>query len=217
MLTDRGCGRVGSALLVAVVTIAVIAALATAAIPMLAGYDEMTRADDARQILLSLQYSLTNATATLGRNGFVQNEGANKFAGKLSQLVVPIVAGDLKCNATTFSSGDATKWTDLAPYSGLYIVAGTGAGSGVRTPVAMIKDAVQRPSTRPQGGLTLPLVPAGRVALAMDSVSASDVANLDLLADNADGSGSGTIQWATSVAGGASYNYVIYTITTTDC
>jgi len=203
--------------MVAIVTIALIAMVAAAAIPVLAGYNEMTRADETRLMLLSLQYSLTNATAALGRNGFLQSLGNNRFAGRLSQLVIPITNADFKCNATNYGGGDAGKWLDLAPYSGLYIVAGTGPGSGVQTPVGMIKDAVQRPSTRPQGGVTAPLVPAGRVALAMDSVSASDVTNLDLLIDDADGAAAGTLQWGTSVAGGGAYNYVIYTITTTEC
>lgn len=207
----------GAALMAAVVALAVIAILATAAIPVLAGTDDFQKAYDTENLFLSLHYSINNATATLGRNGFQTTLGGGKIPSKLSQLIIPITGTDRRCSGATYTTsgaggGDVTVWSTQAPYSGLYIVKSPGVGSGVLSPIGMVKDSVFR-------ALSFAVIPTNNVALGIDSVSDNDVSNLETAVDGVvvNPSTTGTIRWIVSPTGGAGLNYVFYIIPTTQC
>jgi hypothetical protein len=210
MLTRRVV-RAGSGLLVAVAAIALVAILAAAAIPILSGYNDLQKAADTDSIFQSLRYSLVNNTAAIGNDGWNDAVGNNKLPSRLSYLTEGIVGNtSTKCQGGTFATGDATTVRKQGPFSGLFITAGSGAGSGLRTPLGtMIKDTVLP-------NAFIPGVSSGRVAIGMDSVSDNDRNNLDLLIDNSDGATAGTFRWKASV-GGAGYNYVVFTVTVAGC
>jgi hypothetical protein len=210
MLT-RPFARAGSGLLMAVAAIALIAILAAAAIPILSGYSDLQKAADTYTIFQSLQYSLVNASAAIGNQGWNNAMGANKLPSRLSYMTEGIVGTvSTKCQGGTFANGDATTARKQGPFSGLYITAGSGAGSGLPTPLGTaIKDTVLP-------NAFIPGVSAGRVAIGMDSVTDNDRNNLDLLIDNSDGATAGTFRWKASV-GGAGYNYVVFTVTVGGC
>lgn len=207
----RRSSRAGSGLLVAVVAIALIAILAAAAVPILSGYNDLQKASDTYTMFQSLQYSLVNGTATLGNNGWNNAMGANKLPSRLSYMTEGIVGNtSTKCQGGTFANGDATTARKQGPFSGFFVVPGSGAGSGLLTPLGTaIKDTVLP-------NAFIPGVSAGRVAIGMDSVTDNDRNNLDLLIDNSDGATAGTFRWKASV-GGAGYNYVVFTVTVGGC
>ncbi|HWH53661.1 MAG TPA: hypothetical protein VN651_19070 [Gemmatimonadaceae bacterium] len=151
-----------------VVTLALIAAIAAVAVPVLAGHQQMQDVTEAREILQSLEYSITNSFGSAnGATGFWS--ARNSIPGRLSQLVIPITSSDRKCSGSTYNGGDIGHWS--GPYSGLYIAFRVG----VQTPIGTIRDTVLPVSN--------PKVPSGDMGFVMDSVTADDARLLDLLVD----------------------------------
>jgi len=155
-------------LIAVVVTLALIAAIAAVGVPVLAGHQQMQDVTEAREILQSLEYSITNSFGSAnGATGFWS--ARNNIPGRLSQLVIPITSSDRKCSGSTYNGGDIGHWS--GPYSGLYIAFRVG----VQTPIGTIRDTVLPVSN--------PKVPSGDMGFVMDSVTADDARLLDLLVD----------------------------------
>lgn len=100
--------RRGAALMVAVVSIAIIVILAVAAAPALAGYNDLQRASETQAILLSLESSLVNTNLALGRRGLQPVLGINRFPGRLSHLTIPITTAQFRCNTSNYVNPDVT-------------------------------------------------------------------------------------------------------------
>ena len=163
--------RRGIALIAVVVTLALIAAAAAVVVPVLAGHEQMQNVTETREILQSLEYSITNGIGSAnGAPGFRTSIGS-KVPGRLSQLVVQITSSDRRCTGQKYGGGDVGNWTNNGPFSGLYIT----VGGGVQTPIGVIQDTVLPTSNAK--------VPSGDIGFVMDSVTADDAQLLDLLVD----------------------------------
>lgn len=163
--------RRGVALLAVAVALAVVAALAAVVVPVVAGHEQMVAATTTREMLQSLEFSITNAAnSPNGAEGFRAAVG-NRPPSRLSQLVVPITRNDNRCNGGGFGGGEVNGWAVASPYSVLYIA----PGIGVQTPIGTIRDTVL-PSSSPK-------VPNGQIGFVMDSVTSDDAQLLDLLVD----------------------------------
>jgi len=163
--------RRGIALIAVVVTLALIAAAAAVVVPVLAGHEQMRDVTETREILQSLEYSITNGTGSAnGAQGFRTSIG-NKLPARLSQLVIPITSSDHRCSGSKYGGGDINDWNNNGPFSGLYIA----VGDGVQTPIGMIRDTVL-PTANAK-------VPNGEMGFVMDSIAADDAQLLDLLVD----------------------------------
>lgn len=194
----------GFILLTIVAILAIVAVLGAVAMPTLAGYGSFQRAVTAETMLNSLELSLSNPTGT--KSGFFQLEGV--YPSHLSMLNVAITGSEKKCaTSQTFTNKQVTNWAQGAPFSGLLIVPWTSSGSGVRTPIGVVRDSVYK-------------VSSSQLAMEIDSVDTEDARNLDFLVDGGTiDSTTGLDQWgpATGITAGTPLHLVSVLFTNSGC
>ena len=160
--------------MVAIVAVALIAA---AAIPLVSSAEAEIDAVRVADLLESLDSSLRkNATDAAGNQGFCRYMG--KCPAFLTNLVVYIVSGQPSC-AANWTNGNVNAWDDLAPWSGLTIV----PGSGLKTPYGTVHDTIVRLS-------------GSSYELHLDSLSADQANYLDFAVDGVAGVAAGRIRYA---------------------
>lgn len=185
--------------MVVVAALAIVALVGAAALPTMAGYSSLQRAAKTKSMITSLEASMSNGTNT--KPGFLEVVG-NVYPSHFSMLNIPITTSEKRCGANTvFSGGGAgqvTKWLNGGPFSGFTIAPWTASGSGLRTPIGVIKDSVYK-------------ISGSFIAMKIDSVGTEDARNLDFLIDGGSvDSTTGNVTWvaATGITAGTPLHLV---------
>jgi hypothetical protein len=124
--------RRGYALLWFIVIVSVFAAIAAAATPYLTMAEDRRAVDSTARILRDLGVAINNMEAGVSR----------KFPGRPSQVTNYLTsAGNyriMSCWNNTYSGGDSTTWTTVAPFAAFYVPT-----NGLWTPLGRIRDSVE--------------------------------------------------------------------------
>lgn len=180
--------RRGFTLAEIVVSAVILSVIAAVAVPSLSGFYNQKRAGDAAAVLNSLGLSLNNYNDQVGPIGFMQTVG--KYPQRLNHLVNKISVTDKQCSGAVYTAAQVTAWLTRGPYSGLNIQ----TGLGVATPFGWVHDSVIKGTKTGAAGSSQ----SGWVELHLDSISDTDVQNLDLYIDNVIDSTTGLIRDSTA-------------------
>jgi prepilin-type N-terminal cleavage/methylation domain-containing protein len=185
-----GRSRRGFTLAEIVVSAVILTIIAAVAVPSFSGYYSQKRATDTAGTLNSLALSLNNYNNQVGPLGYLQT--VLKYPQRLNHLTNKISTTDKQCSGAAYTGTMVTAWLTRGPYSGLNIV----SGMGVATPLGWVHDSVIKGTQTGTFGSSQ----SGWVELHIDSLSDTDVQNLDVLVDNAIDSTTGLIRDSTATA-----------------
>lgn len=164
-----------------IVALAVILILAAVAFPQVSGFLDQKKVEATATQLAQVRDALYRVGA--GNTAFFQTVGSN--AGRLSELTIPLVAGDLDSCQTSFTGGQRNNWDNGGPFLN-YVISAT---SGMATPIGQADDLLTR--TPLSGGGASGML---RITFT-NNVRLDDAENLDVFVDGVAGWNVGTVQW----------------------
>jgi hypothetical protein len=167
---ERGRRRSGTAMLLIIVTMAVIVAVIMAVLPTLVRLNRIERAQKTARIFADLSRVLYNTDGAVGDF----RQFVNRNAGKLSNLRIPITTSDrTSCTGTNFQNPQPGNWfqvNGITPYA-------IEQNYGLMTPMGLAVD----PLVRTPNSATL-----GTLAIQILNADYEDVEILDMLVDTSD-------------------------------
>lgn len=173
--------RPGYTLIEVLVTLALLVVLAVIVVPVLARERAAERVDRADVEL---------KTITDAADAFADDVG--EWPASLTQLVFPLVAGDVDVCGATYSVGERGRWA--GPYLSRSVAAG-----GLPVGIGLVAS-------------TLTVTPGGDIdylVLTVGEVEESDVLGLDAQVDDDADPGAGTVRWAAAGSGQVTVSWMI--------
>jgi hypothetical protein len=194
MTWSRPSSRCGFGMMEIIVLLGIASVIGVLMAVSVAKANRLQRINETWQILERTRLALFNAaTPPLA---FRQSVNAN--AGKLSELVTPIVSTDPNSCGGNLGNPKVNSWNNAGPFGGFTI----DVNVGLPTPIGVGNNALVRTPTGGGGG-------SGTLAIVFPNVDTDDATLLDDMWDGSNGQTSGVIQWTVPAAGLTTMSYVI--------
>jgi len=177
----------GFALLEAIVGIAMLAILAAAIVPLIAGAEDRARAEATARDLSLIESAIDRFTEMVAR-----------YPKQLAHLTEPLVVGDANSCGTAYSSGERTKWSDddvkHGPWFNDHMIV---KSFGFPTAIGFVRDSTTRSGSN--------------LIIWITDVAESQALELDAIIDGTPGAGPalGEIRWGAIVDGNTSVQYTL--------